>query len=70
MKTRFFKMMLCCLPFFFVGANSVTKVKDQRQVNAVFEQHDIDELDEQLMLYQSAIEMNLSEIKLSLFFQD
>lgn len=68
MKTLLIKIILLCVPLFFVGANMQEQPKERGfifpdEAMEMIRQHKIDAVDTQLLLYESGIEMNLTEIK-------
>lgn len=68
MKTLLHSTLLVCallMPLQHSGEALITP----KQANNMIEQHKLDKLDTQFLLYESGIEMNLSEIKLILMFK-
>lgn len=66
MKTKFLRIILCFTPLFFTGAPTQEGFITPNEAREMMEQHAIDQLDLQFQLYESGIEMNLSEIKYAL----
>lgn len=63
MKTLILKILICCIPLFFMGANQPRELMTHKQATQFMERHEMDALDTKIQMLESAIVVEYSEIR-------